>query len=150
MANLPQVRRTILEGIKSHGQAVIGVMGSKEDGPSFSYSIGLTAQFNLELLCIGLDPRYATAMINSIADKMRGGEELILGVPDDRWANMNTLFMEANDRAHEYVIQADEFYGKKVRVIQMVMPDRAGILPTELGYDHGYMDRFQPLLFKIT
>jgi len=144
-----KIRANIIAGIKSHGQATIGVMGSMENGPSFTYSIGLTAQFSFELLCIGLDPRYATSMINHIAAELRKHEELKLGVPDDRWANLPTLFMEANEKAHEYVIQADEFYGKKVKVVQMVMPDKAGILPTQPGYNHAYMDKFQPLLFKL-
>lgn len=142
------IRKKIIGDIKEHGQTVIGVMGDAK--PSFAYSIGLTTQFNLEFLCIGLDPKYATSMVNHIAKEMRDGVELLLGIGDDRWANMETLFMEADDRAHDYVFQADGFYGKKVRVVQIVMPDKAGILPNQPGYNHAYMDKFQPLLFPLT
>ena len=139
------IRKKIIGDIKEYGQSVIGVAGDGK--PSFAYSIGLTAQFNLEFLCIGLDPRYTTSMINHIAQEMRNGTELLLNIGDDRWANMEMLFMEADNRARDYVFQADGFYGKKVRIIQMVMPDKAGILPNQPGYNHAHMDKFQPLLF---
>lgn len=45
----------------------------------------------------------------------------------------------------EFVCQADNFYGKKVRVVQLVMCDRAGRFPGHSEFDHDYMDPRQRL-----
>lgn len=143
----PHILRRVQSDIQIYGHSVIGVSGT-EDRPSFSYTIGLTARYGVELLMIGLNPKYACMIMNQVADEGLAKMSITTDVPDARWGNMPLMFKEANQRAHEYVIQADQFYGKEVRVLQIVMPDRSGKFPHEKGFDSEYMSPLQPLLYS--
>jgi Domain of unknown function (DUF4262) len=147
MSTSDAIRNRVLQDIESRGQSVIGVQGP--EGPSFAYTIGLSTKTGYELLCVGLNPKYSTMIFNDIAETLKKGEALNFNTPDDRFANLPCMFVEADARAHEYTVQADNFFNKEVRVVQMVMSDKAGLLPGQPGYDHGHMDKFQPLLFDL-
>lgn len=140
-------RLSTQELIRDCGCQVIGVFGT-ETAPTFSYTIGLTATYGFELIVIGLRPDYATIIFNDIVASLKEFEELKLDVPDDRWANLPVMFKETTDRVRNYVYQADHFYGKPVRVLQMVMSDKNGLLPDASGYDQVYMGNRQTLLYK--
>lgn len=132
--------------IKEYGLAVIGVFGTEEDpGPPFTYSIGLSEKYGFELVVFGMPNQYAGMMLNDIAAKLAVGETLNLNVPDDRWANLPVKFMEADESVHGYTVQADRYYQQKVRVLQIVLPDKDGKFFNEEGYDHEYMNIRQPI-----
>jgi hypothetical protein len=137
------IRRSTQEAIRTHGHAVIGVL----DSPAFSYTIGLTPQFDMELIVMALPPPIACAILNDVARALRSGADFALGVPDDRFANLPVMFAECGDAAREYVVQADAFYGREVRVVQMVLSDRNGVLPSQPGFEAEYMRPRQRLLF---
>jgi Domain of unknown function (DUF4262) len=147
MSTSDAIHNKVISDIASHGQSVIGVQGQGD--PSFAYTIGLSEKTGFELLCVGLKPQYATMIFNDIADTIKKGGKLEFNVPDDRFANLPCMFVEANQRAHEYTVQADQFFGKEVKVVQMVLSDRQGLLPGNPRYDHEHMDKFQPLLFDV-
>ncbi len=147
MSTSDAIRSKVLKDIESHGQSVIGVQGP--EGPSFAYTIGLSEKTGFELLCVGLNPKYSTMIFNDIAETLKKGADLKFNVPDDRFSNLPCMFVEADKRAHEYTVQADQFFCKDVKVVQMVLSDRAGLLPGNPGYDHAHMDQFQPLLFDL-
>lgn len=143
-------REKITSLIKSHGCAVIGVMGG-ERSPPFAYTIGLYATFGYELAIIGLREDVATYFFNEITKTLkREGKELALNVPDDRWSNLPCVFRRATpDKAAEYAIQAHEYWGCVVPVVQMVMPDREGRQPEHPEFDHQLMDPIQDLMYQI-
>lgn len=140
-------RDRILKDIASHGCSVIGVFG-EQGKPPFAYTIGLTATYGFELLVIGLNGEVATMIFNDIVASLQAYETLELNVPDNRWANLPVMFKEANSKAHDYVHQADGFYGKQVRVLQMVLSDRQGLLPSHPDFDHAHMAPRQALLYN--
>lgn len=143
-----KIRKNILDGIRLCGHSVMCVFDPAGKSPSFAYTIGLTAEFNFELLVVGLDPTSATTIFNQIAYWMRQGNKLEEGEPTDEFTNLPCIFKRCDSRAHEYVIQADNFYGKSVDVLQLVMSDREGRLPGEPKFDHEYMSKMQPLLYS--
>jgi Domain of unknown function (DUF4262) len=137
-------RDQIQECIDKYGHQIIGVGGNGH--PSFSYTIGLTATFGYELLCCGLPAHIAHAVLNDIASK--GTVEL--DVPNDDFTNLPVMFKlcKDTDALHDkYVCQADNFYGKRVKVVQVVLSDAAGNLPHQEGFDLEYMGKRQPLLY---
>jgi hypothetical protein len=139
-------RSTIIDTITKHGHQLIGV-GGHESGPSFIYTIGLTATYGLELLIVGLPMKYGS-IVNDIAANL----PLPLNEPLSQFTNMPLMLRRSNwnhERLHrEFVCQADRFYGKEVTVVQIVIPDRNGRFPEHADYDHEYMDPRQPLFYS--
>lgn len=140
-------RDKILETIATHGHMVIGV----GDNPSFAYTIGLTSRFGCELLVCGLPMQYAHVILNDIASKLSND---LLDVPTTEFTNLPIVLKEANTNLGQlhsnYVCQADSFYGKQVKVVQVVLSDREGRTPLDSDYDHEYMTPRQPLFVKFS
>jgi hypothetical protein len=142
----------ILEDISSYGHTVIGVADGKHP---FAYTIGLFSDkaFGFELMIVGLRPDLACVIINEVASKIRDGWPLQFDLPDERWANLPVLFKRTNENEDlmrtEYFVQADQYYGTTVPVVQIVMPDKEGNFPGDEKYDTEYMDPRQPLFFKV-
>jgi hypothetical protein len=136
-------RDTILENIAKHGVQLIGVTDTQ---PSFTYTIGLHAKFGFELIVVGLPYQYAGHILNEIAAKDMPPE---LGMPNTEYTNLPVMFMECTVSLgplhDDFVCQADRFYGKEVKVVQMVMCDRQCRFPGHSEYDHEYMDPRQRL-----
>jgi hypothetical protein len=144
------------KNIETFGFSDVGVSGT-ENSPSFNYTIGLSPQFGHEFIMIGLRPDLAHIIICDIVASLKSGLKLELDKiyegEENAWANLPLMF-KACDPQHpdlfgEYAIQLKEFYGKEKPVVQIVMSDRAGLLPGHPDFDHAYMDKRQPLLFKL-
>ena len=141
----------VLADISTHGHTVIGVADGKHP---FAYTIGLFSDeaFGYELLMVGLRPDLACMIINDIAQRVRAGEKIEFDTPDARWANLPLQFKrtdEGGDLRTEYFVQADQYYGTQVPVVQLVMPDRNGKFPGDAEYDSAYMNPRQALFFKV-
>jgi Domain of unknown function (DUF4262) len=138
-------RNFILETIAKHGHQLIGV-GGEGSSPPFIYTIGLTATHGCELLVVGLPIKYGS-IVNDVARAL----PLPLNEPLTQFANMPLMLRRCNynhEQLHgEIVCQADHFYGKRVNVVQIVMPDREGRFPEHVEYDHDYMDPRQTLFY---
>lgn len=66
--------------IDQHGWAVIGVFPtSVDDGPPFSYTVGMTDRGLPELAVYGLDPRSAAGVLNAVAGHVLTAGELPRG-----------------------------------------------------------------------
>lgn len=141
------MHQTIADNIAKFGVHLIGVFGD-EDGPSFTYTIGLTPKFGVELIMAGLRCEYAAAILNAIAalDALPA-----LNEPNEAFSNLPVKFCRCDrdlDNLHEnYVVQADGFYGRPVDVVQVVMCDRSGRFPGEPLFDQAYMGPLQALFF---
>lgn len=149
MSCIPVIETIIKRGIASHGHAVMGVFSDPlRKKPSFAYSIGLYPQYGFEILMIGCSGEAATPIINSVAEALKNGLKFEMLKAYNHFANLPNLFVLADERAREYVVQADAYYEKPVPVVQFVMADREGRLPVvNADYDRAYMDKFQPLLW---
>lgn len=141
---LDSIRRQVMEHIANTGVSIMGVGGSATT-PPFAYTIGLTATYGVELIIIGLGISAAHAVLNSII--VEG--TLRIDQTYTKPANMPLMLKEATTKASEYGIQAEDFYGKQLKFVQVVMCDKDGIFPWQAGYDHAYMDERQPLLFNV-
>lgn len=135
--------------IDAYGHTVLGVF-SDGSAPSFGYTIGLSPRYGFELICHGLRPDYCQQIFNDIAANwLANGRELPLDVPVADFTNLPVVFKECNVvLAREYAVQAFQYYQQPVRVLQMVLCDRAGKFPWDAGFDHAYMDPRQRLLFN--
>lgn len=136
-------RTEIKSKIEAHGHLMIGVAAN----PTFTYTIGLSEKYGFEIILVGLRYEYAGAMLNDLAEFMKTNT-LEMGRPYDDFANMPNVFRECDPaKVAEYVVQAENYYGKPVKVVQFVMCDRQGRFPEDPDYDFVYMDRCQPLLY---
>lgn len=135
---------SLTTNIAKYGHQLIGVFDCV---PNFTYSIGLSSKYGFEIIVIGLPPTMAGALINDVAEDLAQGLKIVPGVAYDKWANLPCKFMEAGDSVRGYVCQADRYYGKNVKVLQFVIPDKEGRFSDDEGYDSEYMNPRQPLLF---
>lgn len=138
----------ILKTITKSGHQLIGVEGSSET-PSFTYSIGLSEKHGYELIMVGLKPLYAGHIMNAVAEHMKK-QPLEMGKAYPDFANLPLVPRECiPKRVEKYTVQADQYYEKPVKVVQIVMCDREGKFPEDKGYDTAYMAQRQPLLYKL-
>lgn len=143
--------------IKSHGLALVGVMPGVNDEPAppFTYTIGLwpVLGFGFELIAIGLKCNVAGQMFNYMYAKNKASKlRFKFGVDDTRWTvdKMPCRFYACDDfeAVHDkYVIQADAYWGTRVPVVQMVVPDSQGRFFDNPEYDWDLMAKPQPFLF---
>lgn len=138
--------------IKKCGSHVVGVYGSAKDGPSLSYTVGLYEKLGFELLIVGMNPTHGCAIFNHIHEQMLSDKDFKLNLdePDARWCNGLVVWKKcANPIIHDkYTVQADNYWGKEVPAVQMIMSDRAGVFPWQPGYDVAHMGPLQPLLYE--
>ena len=137
------LRAAIQKNITEHGHHVMGV-GAGPNTPGFTYTIGLTPIYGTELLVFALPMTIACGFLNEIA--ALGTPNLVEPYTDI--ANFPLHLRECNERAAEYCVQAEHFYGRRLKYCQVVLCDREGKMPWEQGYDHAFMDPMQPLLFS--
>lgn len=135
--------------IGKHGFQMIGVFGTEDTpSPSFTYSIGLWPKIGYEIIVVGMPNQIAGWLLNSIYDKIKAGDDIHLDVPYTDLLNVPYAFKLANEKARGYVCQADRYYNTNVPVMQLVLADKAGLLPWEEGYDIEYMGSRQIHLYE--
>jgi hypothetical protein len=136
------------------GYALIGVHGTM-NSPSFTYSIGASKLYGYEVLMLGLRSTIAAIIINDLMARVKAKELRLvdgLNVPDaavnPAGRPMPALFKLAIPaKVEEYVTIAIRHFGVQPPFLQILMPDRAGLLPGDPRFDHDYMDPRQPLLY---
>lgn len=135
--------------VGERGWAVPGVAGG--DGlPAWAYSVGLwlTAQFP-ELIMCGAAMRAMTAIVDSVAARVRGGEQF---GPDDVMedicpARLVLRPVHLSWRETSMFDISDEFYGfVRPPYLQVVWADRNGRFPWEPRLQAGFADA-QPILW---
>lgn len=122
--------------IREFGWMVQGVFPTEQDqGVCFGYTIGLTEAGLPELLISGnLSPEALKSILNlaaqrHIRDEIQPGEELT--------GLANTSLRVLTCRPDAPVQQARNLYGKRVRVLQLIWPDKQGRFPDEEGFGGG-------------
>jgi hypothetical protein len=129
--------------VTTHGWAVQTVFADPvASTPHVAYTIGLCAKGLPELLLVGVNSADATQLLNDAARKsleglIKGDKGEIL----DRWVNLpaaprRIVAEHAADIAVGAVRYALE-QSAPFSMIQMVLPDRAGLFPWDPGCDPG-------------
>lgn len=135
----------VAKNIADYGQHIVGVF-SDGAAPHFTYTVGLLPVIGFELLVFGLPLPVAQPVLNDIGAHVRAGRPLDLDKAELRFTNLPIKFLACGPKAQQYNGVAQRFYGREVPMVQVVIADRAGLFPTDAGFDHEYMDGMQPLL----
>jgi hypothetical protein len=129
--------------IETHGWAMEPVGARVDTDPpiaGYVYTIGFPEAFGFaEVVLFGLQPVAARGLFDMIADMLRGGTEIPVGV------ELTGLF--DNDLRCIFapidLLQAGALFatgmawrrGATFPIVQLLWPDRNGFLPTEVGFD---------------
>jgi hypothetical protein len=108
--------------------------------PGYSYSIGFPEAFGFpEVVVLGLTPSTANDLVTVVADLLRGGTEIPVGVELQGVLDgeLRCAFLPIDDDvAHAMLPTARAWRkGAAFTAVQMLWPDRNGFLPTEIGFD---------------
>jgi hypothetical protein len=108
--------------------------------PAYAYTIGVPALVGFpEIAVFGLTPVAARGLVGLVVDACRGGTEIPLGVElvgllDN---DLRCLFAPVDvDAWSPFFTTAIAWYrGQPFDLVQMLFPDRNGVMPYEEGYD---------------
>ncbi|MFI7208069.1 DUF4262 domain-containing protein [Micromonospora aurantiaca (nom. illeg.)] len=150
MPNIDDVFRRQEQIIDTTGWAVMHVLPTDDDPDTtapFAYTVGLTEHDVPELVIAGLDPHIAQALLNDLARRVHDrAERLTHGQRvTDLLAGYDAVIVEgpATEALHPGAAYAR--YGTdRVRLQQIVWPDKHGRFPWADGYE--YPAHVQPLL----
>lgn len=112
----------------------------------FAYSVGFTELGHPEVLISGLHPEHCHPFFWALFDMIKKGKRYQAGEVDTELGNLPVVFRTLHqDAAAKFCCQAQAWYdgsGKTPTFLQMVVPDPAGKLPWQAGYNAEKM-RFQ-------
>jgi hypothetical protein len=108
--------------------------------PPYAYTIGFPAAFGFpDILVFGLTPVAIRGLIDLVADLLRGGTEIPIGVEllglfdnDLRCVFAPIDLAEWGSLVH---VATSWYRGAEHQMVQLLWPDRNGFLPTEPGFD---------------
>lgn len=108
--------------------------------PGYAYTIGFPEAFGFpEVVLFGLTPVAASGLAGLVADLLRGGTEIPLGVEltglfDN---DLRCVFapVDVGEWAALFGVAVAWRRGAPFDVVQLLWPDRNGFLPTEPGFD---------------
>lgn len=116
-----------------------GCDGGDDEGPPFAYTVGLFGLGHPELLVFGVDPNTAYALLNTLGDRIRNDDEVLIPgqlLTFDDWTHR--VIPEEVPNPGEIVFTANRFYQRpdefSVPVLQLSYDDFEGRFPWEEGY----------------
>jgi hypothetical protein len=122
-------------------------------GPGWSYSVGLFQTLrHPELVVFGLPSSVTQPIINDLGERIRSGAQFQHGARDSEVLEKHAVqFVGIPESAFEtHLGYALWFYRRKpFPALQVVWPDRKGILPWEAGFDVT-LHALQPVLGAAT
>ncbi len=129
--------------VETHGWAMEPVAANHDVDPPFAgyvYTIGYPEAFAFpEVVVFGLTPSAARGLFDMIADLLRGGTEIPLGVELTGFfdGELRCVFAPiAPDVVRALLTTAVAWRrGAPFEAVQLLWPDRNGFLPTEPGFD---------------
>ena len=129
--------------IETNGWAVEPVAARTDVDPpvaGYAYTIGFPEAFGFpEVVVFGLTPAAANGLFGLLADLLRGGTEIPLGVALTGLfdGDLRCVFAPIDGEvAKGYLATGVAWHrGRPFDVVQLLWPDRNGFLPHEAGYD---------------
>ncbi len=129
--------------VETHGWAMEPVAARTDTDPpvaGYVYTIGYPEAFGFpEVLVFGLTPAAARGLFDMIAELLRGGTEIPLGVEltglfDN---DLRCVFAPLGDEVRTVLLSTGVAWRKGAAFdsVQLLWPDRNGFLPTEPGFD---------------
>ena len=118
----------------------LGHTASADEQPRapFAYTVGLFGIGHPELLVVGIDPGTAASLLYHVANRIRGGADIVPGetLTFDGWGHRVTV--EAVPNPGEIAFAANRFYQRpdeySVSLLQLTYDDLQGRFPWENGY----------------
>lgn len=131
VANNPY-EESVLRHIAEYGWHFTHVF-EDDDGPSFSYSVGLAASYNHpEIILFGIPKESAHGLVSLIADRAASGAPIDLSTPNDEIIQgYPCVFVEVS-RANqqEYALSNCWLYkNDSFSMYQLVWPSEQGLFP---------------------
>jgi Domain of unknown function (DUF4262) len=141
--------RGLSETIQRFGHSVEYVIGTKEQQPSFAYTIGLFADGHPELLVFGFGTKAACKVLNGMSGLILAGTEISPGTEvvvdinlvvdvEHSYLLRRLVMVERVPNPGQIVLRANQFYGRlsqdSVPVNQLTFADGHGRFPWEAGY----------------
>lgn len=135
----------IVSKIKEHGYMI---QASYNDDFQFAYTIGLHARYGFELVVAGLPMQIAGGVLQMIHRKMDKIEEFQKNVElvPGGMIRFYQCARTDDDLVTDVVVQADNYFGMKVPVVQVIVGTVNGEFFDDKDVDEGIKNQ-QPLLF---
>ena len=144
---LDQEDARLTEIIRRHGWSIQYVGGPScalpdcpcpaDDEPPFAYTIGLFGLGHAELLVLGIGPLDATAVLNELGERIRGGDSLLPGQLLELERSSFRIIPEPVPNPGEIVLGANAFYDRpaafSVPALQLSYCDGRGRFPWDDG-----------------
>jgi hypothetical protein len=129
--------------IETHGWAIEPVAARADTDPpvaGYVYTIGYPEAFGFpEVLVFGLTPSAARGLFDMIADLLRGGTEIPVGVELTGLfdGDLRGVFAPIDTEVISVLLATAVAWrrGAPFDAVQLLWPDRNGFLPTEAGFD---------------
>ncbi|GAB3361408.1 DUF4262 domain-containing protein [Lysobacter tyrosinilyticus] len=123
---------SVLRNIGEHGWHFTHVFGDDE-GPSFSYSVGLLSSYNHpEIILFGLPQEAAHGLVSLIADRAASGDPIDLSKPSDEIIQgYPCIFVEVSRMNREEYALSDcwLYQDSDFSMYQLVWPSKQGLFP---------------------
>lgn len=160
LAWLDQEDRRVTQTVRAYGVALEHVWGDHRiRRPSFTYTVGLFGIDHPELLVFDLSPEAAADLLNTLAARVRGGEDLAAGTVVKPFQSDaahplrdRRVGLEWVPNPGEIVFSANRFAQRpaefSVPVLQIVWTDDAGRFPIDDGYDQPQWRQPTPGTFR--
>lgn len=136
---LDQEDRHTAQIIRKHGVYITYVIGEwSQRQTSFAYTIGLFGMGHPEVLMFGLEAGTACAVMNDVADRVKAGDDLLVGatLAFPEWAHR--VFVEEVPNPGQIAFGANRFYQRpdeaSVPLLQLTYDDKNRRFPWEAGY----------------
>ena len=149
---LDQQDKRTAQTIRRHGTSIEYVIGDmRRRQTPFGYTIGLFGMGHPELLVFGLDSRTTGLLLNDVADRVRGGSDIVPGELLEFAGWSHRVLVESVPNPGEIAFAANRFYQRpdavSVDVLQLTYDDRNGRFPWEDGYENAVWIQPRPGAF---
>lgn len=136
---LDQEAARLTATIRQRGHSVEYVIGTAaKERPDFAYTIGMFGLGHPELLVFGLDPGGSCNVLNSLADRIRAGTDLLPREVVELAGSSHRLIVESVPNPGRIVFAANWFYARpgdySVPVYQLTYDDCSGRFPWDADY----------------
>lgn len=129
--------------VETHGWAIEPVAARTDTDPplaGYVYTIGYPEAFGFpEVVLFGLTPSMARGLFDLVADLLRGGTEIPLGVELTGLfdGEQRCVFAPLAPEVTVELLPTAVAWrnGRPFDAVQLLWPDRNGFLPTEAGFD---------------